>query len=356
MNSFMHSAHQTARRKDEHIAICLEQTVQAQGITTGLEKWKFKHLALPELNFADIDCSTTWFGKKVATPLLISSMTGGTELANQINRQLAYAAESRGWALGLGSMRVAIEQPQFAEGFQMRKYAPSIPIIANIGLVSLNYGIAAEQCAQMIALTEADALVFHMNSMQELFQPEGDTNFSGLLKKLEAIIKELSVPIGVKEVGWGIDAEVRDKLLAIGISFIDVAGAGGTSWSQVEHFRTSSPIQQKAALSFADWGNSTADCIVELRDGMDQCLLIGSGGLQTGVDAAKVLALGADAAGFGRTILSSAVNSINSINEDSSILEEQLAVIEYELKAAMFGIGARTIKELQRHKRLIVRS
>lgn len=348
MNSFMHPMHQTAKRKDEHISICLEQPVQGQGITTGLEKWRFKHLALPEINFSEIDLSTTMFGKKTATPLLVSSMTGGTELANRINAALALAAERRGWALGLGSMRVALEQPQFAYGFQLRQYAPSIPIIANLGLVSLNYGIEAAQCRQLVELAEADALVFHMNSMQEVFQPEGDTNFAQLLGKLEAVIDKLAVPVGVKEVGWGIDAEVRDKMLSIGVAFIDVAGAGGTSWSQVEHYRTSSAIQRQAALSFADWGMATADCLLELRDGMKQSMLIGSGGLQTGVDAAKVLALGADAAGFGRALLSHAVAS-----GDEQSVEEKMAVVEYELQAAMFGIGARSIAQLQRHQRLI---
>lgn len=339
---------QTVKRKDEHISICLEQPVQGQGITTGLEKWKFKHLSLPEINFSDIDLSTTLFGKQVATPLLISSMTGGTEQANRINHTLAAAAEQRGWSLGLGSMRVAIEHPELAYSFQLRSYAPTIPIIANLGLVSLNYGIGIEQCRQVVALAEADALVFHMNSLQEVFQPEGDTNFAGLLRKLEAVIARLEVPVGVKEVGWGIDAEVRDRMLAIGVQFIDVAGAGGTSWSQVEHYRTHSAIQRAAATSFADWGIPTADCLLELRDGMQQHTLIGSGGLHTGIDAAKVLALGADAAGFGRTLLSHAVAA-----EDGQAINERLATIEYELKAAMFGIGARTIAQLQRNQRLI---
>jgi len=349
MNLFGHDAkHQTVKRKDEHIAICLDQSVQGEGITTGLERWRFKHLALPEINFNEIDLSTMMFGKTIATPLLVSSMTGGTELANKINVSLALAAERRGWALGLGSMRVAIEQPKLAYGFQLRQYAPTIPIISNLGLVSLNYGIGIKQCQQMLELADADALVFHMNSMQEVFQPEGDTNFAGLLGKLEVIIKGLNVPVGVKEVGWGIDAEVRDALLGIGVQFVDVAGAGGTSWSQVEHYRTSSAIQRQAALSFADWGISTADSIVELRDGMNNCMLIGSGGLQNGVDAAKVLALGADAAGFGRTLLSHAV-----ADADGASLEERMAIVEYELRAAMFGIGAANIAALKGNKRLL---
>lgn len=341
----------TQKRKDEHISICLNNPVQGEGITTGLEKWRFKHLSLPELDFEAIDISTTMFGKQVKTPLLISSMTGGTERAFHINQALAEAAEERGWTLALGSMKVALKQSDLAYSFQLRKYAPTIPIIANLGLVSLNYGLDADHCMQAVELSGADALVFHLNSLQEVFQPEGDTNFSGLLKKLESVVSRLPIPIGVKEVGWGIDAEARDRLLSIGVQFIDVAGAGGTSWSQVEHYRTQSTVQYFASESFIDWGNATADCLLELRDGMQSKMLIGSGGLNNGVDAAKVIALGADAAGFGRTLLAHAVDT-ESTSQQQSIIE-RLATIEYELKVSMFGIGAQHIDELKRHHRLI---
>ena len=340
----------TQKRKDEHISICLEKPVQGEGITTGLEKWRFKHLSLPEMDFAAIDLTSTMFGKQIKAPLFISSMTGGTERAYRINQALAAAAEVRGWALALGSMKVALNQSDLAYSFQLRKYAPTIPIIANLGLVSLNYGLTEEHCLRAVELAEADALVFHLNSLQEVFQPEGDTNFSGLLQKLESVVKRSSVPIGVKDVGWGIDAEVRDRLIQIGIQFIDVAGAGGTSWSQVEHYRTPpSTIQYYASSSFLDWGNSTADCLLELRDGMEQCALFGSGGLNNGVDAAKVIALGADAAGFGRTLLAHAVDS----SAPQQTIVERLATIEYELKAAMFGIGVQHIDKLKHHSRLV---
>lgn len=352
----------TSRRKDEHISICLDQNVQAQGITTGLERWRFLHNSLPNLDFKKIDLSTTIFDKKVSTPLLISSMTGGTELASRINIQLARAAEERGWTLALGSMRAAIEHEELAYSFQMRKYAPTIPIIANIGLVQLNYGVTIDQCMRAVELAEADALVFHVNSMQEVFQPEGDTNFFGLLRKLEQLIAHAKVPIGVKEVGWGIDANTAKTLQSIGVSFIDVAGAGGTSWSQVERYRTSSSIQYAAASSFADWGLSTADSIREVESQATDCFIIGSGGLRNGVDAAKAIALGAHAAGFGRTLLQKAVQSL-SINEalkqidsDSEInpLLQLMEIIEYELKVTMFGIGSQNISTLRKHERLIL--
>ncbi|URN92848.1 MAG: type 2 isopentenyl-diphosphate Delta-isomerase [Candidatus Pristimantibacillus lignocellulolyticus] len=351
----------TSKRKDEHISICLQEDVQADGISNGLEQWRFKHNPLPNIDFQDIDLPTMIFNKKVATPLLISSMTGGTELASRINQQLAIAAEERGWSLALGSMRAAIENEELAYSFQMRKFAPTIPIIANVGLVQLNYGVTNDQCLRLVELSEADALVFHMNSMQEVFQPEGDTNFADLLRKLETVIKETDIPIGVKEVGWGIDGETAKALQNIGVQFIDVAGAGGTSWSQVERYRTSSKIQYAAASSFADWGLSTADSIREVSAEASECLILGSGGLHTGVDAAKAIALGAHVAGFGRTLLQYAVQSIDDqslsipqlMSPKELSLLQHMEKIEYELKVAMFGIGAETITQLKKHDRLI---
>lgn len=344
----------TAKRKDEHISICLERDVQSDDITTGFEKWRFKHNALPEINFEDINIETTLFGKEVSTPFMVSSMTGGTELAGQINKQLALACEEKGWTLALGSMRAAIEREELLASFQMRKYAPTIPIIANIGLVQLNYGVDALACMRAVEAVGADALVFHLNSMQEVFQPEGDVNFSGLLLKLETLIAKSSIPIGVKEVGWGIDGLTAKRFEDIGVSFIDVAGAGGTSWSQVERYRTTSTVQYDAAASFANWGISTADSLVEAIEGCSHSLIFGSGGLKNGVDAAKVLALGGHLAGYGRSILKSAVDSLDhSSNDTSNKLLHIMNVIEYELKVTMFGIGANNLTQLKKHERLI---
>lgn len=341
----------TATRKDEHISICLDEQVQSEGISTGLENWRFKHNPLPNINFNDIDIHTALFEKAIKTPLLISSMTGGTELAERINRALARAAQKQGWALALGSMRVALENEKVISSFRLRQWAPDIPIIANLGLVQLNYGVDASQCIKAVELTGADALVFHMNSMQEVFQPEGDTNFSGLLDKLERIIDKVSFPVGIKEVGWGIDGATAKRLENIGVTFIDVAGAGGTSWSQVERYRAIGKYQQ-AAASFADWGISTADSVVEVTEAVTWPVVFGSGGLKTGVDAAKVLALGASVAGFGRSLLQEAVNSIDD-EVNTEALVQKMEVIEYELKVAMFGIGVSDVSELKKHERLI---
>ncbi|SEM96911.1 type 2 isopentenyl-diphosphate Delta-isomerase [Lihuaxuella thermophila] len=328
------------KRKSEHIKIALSRDVAGREITTGLEKYRFLHQALPEINFSDISLSVSFLGKPLSAPFLISSMTGGTEEAFNINKNLALAAQERGWAMGLGSVRAAIENPATAYTFHIRTYAPDIPILANLGAVQLNYGYGADHCRRAVELTEADALVFHLNSMQEAFQPGGDTRFKGLLRRMEEICRVLEVPVGVKEVGWGIDGSLARRLFDIGVAFVDVAGAGGTSWIQVEKHRTEDSVMKAAAEAFADWGIPTSECIVEARREIPGGFLIASGGLKNGVDAAKAIALGADLAGFGRSLLPAAVSSAEEI-------ARRLKQIELEMKIAMFGIGTVNVRELK---------
>ncbi|MCA0755318.1 type 2 isopentenyl-diphosphate Delta-isomerase [Paenibacillus sp. N4] len=341
----------TAKRKGEHIRICLQEQVGGVGIETGLERYRFKHNALPELSFQEIRLDTEWLGKRMGAPLLVSSMTGGTDEAGAINRRLAAAAEERGWAIGLGSMRAAIENEQLAASFAVRKDAPTVPVIANLGAVQLNYGFGADLCRRAVHIAEADALVLHMNSMQEIFQPEGDTDFRGLLAAIGKVCRALEVPVGVKEVGWGIDADTAAALHEAGVAFIDAAGAGGTSWSQVEKFRTGDQLRKQAAEAFADWGIPTAESVLEIRQRLPEATIIASGGLRSGVDAAKAIALGADLAGFGRVLLPQAAGGSSQLSQE--LLLQQFERIEYELKAAMFGIGAGTIGELRGTRRLI---
>ncbi|CAM4118195.1 type 2 isopentenyl-diphosphate Delta-isomerase [Paenibacillus alkaliterrae] len=340
----------TAKRKGEHIRICLQEQVNSVGIETGLERYRFKHNALPELSFHEVSLETEWFGKRLGAPLLVSSMTGGTDEAGAINRRLAVAAEARGWAIGLGSMRAAIEQEKLAASFSVRKDAPTVPVIANIGAVQLNYGFGADSCRRAVEIAEADALVLHLNSMQEIFQPEGDTDFRGLLSAIKQICRSLDLPVGVKEVGWGIDADTAAALHEAGVAFIDAAGAGGTSWSQVEKFRSSDPLRRHAAEAFADWGIPTAESVIEIRERLPNAKIIASGGLRSGVDAAKAIALGADLAGYGRVLLPQAANG-NSLTSQELLLQ-QFERIEFELRTAMFGIGAGTITQLRQTKRL----
>lgn len=343
----------TARRKGEHIRICLQEQVNSVGIETGLEKYRFKHNALPELSFEEIKLETEWLGKKLRAPLLVSSMTGGTDEAGAINRHLAVVAEERGWALGLGSMRAAIENEELAASFSIRKEAPTVPVIANIGAVQLNYGFGVESCRRAVDIAEADALVLHLNSMQEVFQPEGNTNFGQLLSRIEEVCKSLHVPVGVKEVGWGIDSDTAALLDQAGVSFIDAAGAGGTSWSQVEKYRMQDPLRKQAAEAFADWGIPTADSILAIRKQLPDSTIIASGGLLNGVDAAKAIALGANIAGFGRVLLPGAAKGNSDISIEQLLL--QFKRIEFELRTAMFGIGAGSVSELRNTNRIILK-
>jgi isopentenyl-diphosphate delta-isomerase len=338
-------ATQTGERKIEHVRLCLQEDVAGHGITSGLERYSFKHCALPELHFDEVRLDTTFMGRTVRTPLLISSMTGGSAETGAINERLAETAERRGWALGVGSVRAAVEKEELASTFAVRRLAPSIPILANLGAVQLNYGFGVDDCQRAVEIAGADMLVLHLNGLQEIFQPEGNLDFSGLLERIEELCRRLPVPVGVKEVGWGIDGETASRLYDAGAAFIDVAGAGGTSWSQVEKFRNPDPVRRAAAEAFADWGNSTADCILEVRAAQLNGALIGSGGLKNGVDAAKALALGADMAGFGRSLLGSAVTS-------SEALEARLEQVELELRTVMFGIGVAGIEGLKETTRL----
>ncbi|WP_373271256.1 type 2 isopentenyl-diphosphate Delta-isomerase [Paenibacillus sp. MY03] len=341
----------TSARKGEHIRICLQEDVSGMGVRTGFENYRFRHNALPELSLDDIRLETELFGAPLRAPLLVSSMTGGSDATGAINRRLAVAAEARGWAIGLGSMRAAIEKEELAATFRIRSEAPTVPIIANLGAVQLNYGFGAEACRRAVDMAEANALVLHLNSMQEVFQPEGNTDFRGLLVKIEEVCRTLPVPVGVKEVGWGIDGTTALRLKDAGITFIDAAGAGGTSWSQVEKYRSKDDMKRQAAEAFADWGIPTADSVAEVRTVLPDVTLIASGGLFNGVDAAKAIALGADLAGFGRALLPQAASKAGEQSVEGLI--SQFGRIEFELRAAMFGIGAASLEELRQTDRLV---
>jgi len=331
------------RRKDDHISLCLQDDVNGKGITNGFNQFRFIHQALPEINFTEINTDSYFIGKRIKVPFLISSMTGGTERAYSINKNLALAAQEKGWALGLGSARAAVENPKQKYTFQVRKFAPDIPIIANLGAVQLNYGFGIDECKQVVEMSEADALVLHLNSLQEMIQPEGNTNFKGLLKKIEQLCQDFPIPVGVKEVGWGINGSLAKRLFEVGVSFIDVAGAGGTSWSQVEKLRSNDSLKVAVAEALNNWGLSTAECLLDMKSYPTMGTTIASGGLKSGVEAAKAIALGADLVGFGRSILPEAVESVDS-------LIQRFTQLEWELKAAMFGIGAESIGSLKNSK------
>ncbi len=329
------------RRKSDHLRISLHEPVNSAEITTGLEEFYFVHNALPETSLAEVDTSTRFLSHELGAPLLISPMTGGTEEAEHINRNLAYAAQRYRLAMGVGSQRAAIEDPRWARTYYVRDVAPDILLFANLGAVQLNYGYGIEECRRAVDMIEADALVLHLNPLQEALQPEGDTDFSGLLRRIELICRELEVPVIVKEVGWGISEDVARRLAEVGVAAIDVAGAGGTSWSLVEMHRAPDEIRRAVAAAFSDWGIPTAEAIAMARRGAPDTPIIASGGIRTGVDVAKAIALGADLVGMAAPFLKPAAQSAEAV---CAKVEEILLA----LRIAMFCVGARDVAEMQK--------
>ncbi len=329
-------------RKSDHIKINLEQDVRS-GLTTGLERYRFIHQALPELNLDEVSTSLSLFHRSLYAPILISSMTGGTPDAAQINLRLAEAAQETHIAMGLGSQRAAIDHPNLISTFQVRQVAPDILLFANLGAVQLNYGYSEDECKRAIEMVEADALILHLNPLQEAVQPEGDTKFSGLLNKIEKVCKALSVPVIVKEVGWGFSEKAARQLANAGVSAIDVAGAGGTSWSQVEMYRAPNESQARLAAAFLDWGIPTADSIQYIKKGAPELLVFASGGLRNGVDIAKCIALGATLGGSASPFLKSAVISV-----DDTI--QTIREYHREIQVCMFAAGAKNLDELKTKK------
>jgi isopentenyl-diphosphate Delta-isomerase len=322
---------ETQDRKADHLRVCLEDDVQCR-VTSGLERYRFRHVALPELDYDEIRLETAFLSKPLKMPLLISSMTGGTELAKRINYRLAGIAQTYGLAMGVGSQRVAIENPDLSDSFALRKLAPDALLLANVGAVQLNYGYGVAQCLKAVEQLGADALILHLNPLQEAVQTRGDKNFKGLLGKIEQVCTALPVPVIAKEVGNGISGVMAKRLLDVGVQAIDVAGAGGTSWAQVESARAQDPVQRRLGATFRDWGLPTADCVVQVRSTLPTVPLIASGSLRTGLDVAKVLALGADLAGLALPFLQAA-------NQSEAALHELMAILEAELRTAMFCAG-----------------
>ncbi len=329
----------TSTRKASHIRINLEEDVQS-GLTTGLEHYRFIHQALPEVNLEDVDLSQQIFGKRLRLPLLISSMTGGTPEAETINLRLAEAAQISGVAMGLGSQRAAIEDPKLACTYQVRRAAPDILLFANLGAIQLNYSYGIDECRRAVEMAEADALILHFNALQEAVQPEGDTHFAGLLKKVEQVCQSLAMPVIAKEVGWGFSEKAAHMLVQAGIAAIDVAGAGGTSWTQVEMHRAQNQSQARLAAAFLDWGIPTAESILLVRKAAPELLVFASGGLRTGIDIAKCIALGAVLGGMAGPFLKAAVDSVD-------LTVETIREISREIQVCMFAAGASNLADLQ---------
>ena len=336
-------ARSTPSRKQQHVALTLKKNVGFRSKTTGLENLEFVHNALPEIDLRDVDTSTRFLGKTLSAPLMVSCMTGGYKDALAINRQLAGSCEELRIAMGVGSQRQAMEDTQYHRTFSVvRQVAPTIPIVGNIGAAEVATMTTADAARRLVELVKADAFTVHLNPLQEFLQPEGNTNFRGVLKGIELLVRQLPVPVIVKEIGAGISADVAKRLLDVGVKHIDVAGAGGTSWAGIETLRKK---EKEVAMKFWDWGIPTASAIRDvaaLRTSSGEFTLIASGGITSGFEAAKCIALGADLAASARPIL-------KRLQEKGQTgLQALIAQWVEEIKGIMFLTGSATIADLQK--------
>jgi isopentenyl-diphosphate delta-isomerase len=322
-------------RKAEHITLALDRRMQLGGASF-FDEYRFGHEGLPEIDIAEVDTSVEFLGRRLAAPLLISSMTGGTAAAGVINLNLAAGAERTGVALGVGSQRKALEDPAKADTFRVREAAPSIPLLANLGAVQLNYGMGVEECRQAVDMIGADALILHLNPLQEAIQPEGQCDFAGLLPRIGEVVRELQVPVVAKEIGCGLSTRTARLLAEQGVRIIDTAGVGGTSWARIEAARAG---DLDLGEMFAGWGIPTPVSIQQVRQ-VPGITVIASGGVRNGIDVAKALALGADLAGLAYPFLEAATESAERV-------AERVRRIVRELQICMFCLGVKTIAELQ---------
>jgi isopentenyl-diphosphate delta-isomerase len=341
----------TSSRKQQHVTIMLTKDVSFRSKITGFDRWDFLHNALPELNLSDIDLCTSFLGKTIALPFIISSMTGGYAEAEKINRQLAEVCACKKLAFGVGSQRQALEDSRYLRSFSVvREVAPDIPLFGNIGAAEVANLKNASAVQRLVDLIQADGFAVHLNPLQELLQPEGNTNFKGVLAGIELLVRELPVPLIIKEIGAGISAEVARRLINVGVKIIDVAGAGGTSWAGVEILRSKKRKKEKMYVDasseiFWDWGIPTVESlrsVCALKNELPGIKIIASGGIQNGLDIAKSIAFGADYAAAARPVLSAVVKG------GSKAALHLIDAWEKELKGAMFLTGSQSIAELQK--------
>jgi isopentenyl-diphosphate Delta-isomerase len=331
-------------RKDSHLALCLQEEVEYPLPASGFGELRFDHDALPEVDLAAVSTEVDLLGKRLAAPLVIASMTGGTPRAGEINRRLALAAEACGVGMALGSQRKMLEDPSARATFTVREAAPRLRLLfGNVGAVQLNYGVGLREVRRLVDAVRADAFLFHLNPLQEAIQPEGDTRFSGLLAKLRAIAPEVGVPVLLKEVGSGISRTTAEKIRDLPVAGVETSGVGGTSWSRIESLRAKDDVQRTTGELFARWGIPTPESVATCREVMPDRVVIASGGLRNGIEAAKALALGADAVSLALPLLKAADRSV----EDAVLA---LRRVMEELRTAMFVTGCRTVADLRRRR------
>ena len=328
-------------RKDEHLSVILNDLQKSTTKTTGFESIDFVHCALPEMHLDGIDLHTTFLGKRISAPVLVSSMTGGPERAALINENLARACEAMSLPFAVGSQRVAIEEDgRGGLGRKLRTLAPSVPILGNLGAAQLNRGFGLDEAKRCVEMIDADGLYIHLNPLQEAVQPEGDRDWSGLFDKIVKLAEGLSVPVAVKEVGSGISGALAKRLFESGVAIIDVAGAGGTNWAAVEAARMDDPQKARLANAFSDWGIPTAVAVAEARVACPKATIIASGGIKSGIDIAKAIRLGADMAGQAAGLLQAA-------NTSADVLAAHFEAVIQELRISCFCTGARDLEALR---------
>ena len=329
------------KRKQDHIDIVLDGARARSRVSAGFDAVRLVHCALPEISFDAVDLSTTFLGRRLKAPVLISSMTGGPAQSERINAHLAEAAQELGLALGVGSQRIAIER-QGAAGLtrELRRRAPDAALYANLGVAQFVKGYGVDEARRAVDMIGADGLILHLNPLQEAIQPEGDRDWRGALDAIAALARVLEVPIIAKEVGFGLSADVARALEGAGVAALDVAGAGGTNWALVEGERGIGAAKAVAA-AFADWGIPTVASLAAVRGACPQIPLIASGGVRHGVDMAKAIRLGADLAGQAAGTLEAALTSTQAVVDHFTIVIRQLAV-------ACFATGARDLAALKR--------
>ena len=327
-------------RKDDHIRVCLEEQVDELGVSAGFERFCFDHDALPELNLEDVSLKTSFLGALLSAPLMIGAMTGGTAKAGAVNRILAEAAQETGIGLALGSQRPMLENPALARTYSVRDVAPDVFLMGNVGAVQLNYGVDADGLNRLIEASGVNALMFHINPLQEAIQPGGDTRFEGLMDRLSHTIPQLSVPVLVKEVGSGFSEKTVNKLASLPLAAIEISGVGGTSWAKVESYRTSSDGKARAGSLLASWGTPTSESIRIVRRIMPHIPIISSGGVRNGLDIAKSIALGATVGAMARPFLEAAQDGVPGVVQLIEALKEEMRIIQ-------FVTGAGTPDELR---------
>lgn len=321
---------QTESRKKDHVDLVVKTGAQYEK-TTGLERFEFMHNALPEISLDSVDLSKDFLGKRLKWPILITGMTGGYKDALAINTAIAQNAEKYGLAFGVGSQRAMVEKPDLASTYNVRRVAPGVPLISNIGAFQLKkYPIDAIE--SIVSKIEADALAVHLNALQEVVQPEGDTDFSNVLDAISRTCERLPVPVIAKETGAGISQDTAIRLKEAGVKFIDIAGAGGTSWSRVEYLRKGS------VPGFEEWGIPTAESLIQCRGILP---VIASGGIRTGIEGAKTITLGADICGLAYPFIKA---------YKGGRLEEYTETFINQMKITAYLTGCRTIADLRKAK------